>query len=96
MRLTILQHFAVCKDPPTVDNSDQKTVKEIKLLDGSSILSTIEYDCKDNYHINDKSKMAISCVSGTAKWNYTTLPVCLKGLFINLILKAERKTIFKY
>ena len=25
--------------------------------------------------------MVISCQSGSASWNYTSLPVCLKGLF---------------
>ena len=53
------------------------------MITNTLVPSTVEYVCNDNYRINDKSKMVISCALG-AIWNYTTLPECLKGLFRRL------------
>ena len=71
----------MCQDPPTVDNSVLREVNSVMLLSGDSTPSTYEYVCNNNYYIDDESKMVISCQSGSASWNYASLPVCLKGLF---------------
>ena len=71
----------MCEDPPTVDNSKIYKVKRETLMSGETTLSIYKYGCNYNYYIDDKSKRVVSCQSGSASWNYTTLPVCLKGLF---------------
>ena len=71
----------MCEDPPTVDNSVLNEVNSVLLQSGNNFINVYEYDCNDNYHIDDESKMVISCQSVSATWNYTSLPVCLKGLF---------------
>ena len=71
----------MCEDPPTVDNSVLVDVNSVLLQSGEYFTNIYEYDCNDNYHIDDESKMVISCQSVSATWNYTSLPVCLKGLF---------------
>ena len=71
----------MCKDPPTVDNAVLNEVKSEVLLSGESTISVYEYDCSENYYIDDKSKTVVSCQSGSASWNHTSLPVCLKGMF---------------
>ena len=71
----------MCEDPPTVDNSVLVDVNSVLLQSGEYFTNIYEYDCNDNYHIDDESKMVISCQSDSATWNYTSLPVCLKGLF---------------
>ena len=71
----------MCEDPPAVDNSELREVNSVMLLSGDKITSEYEYVCNNNYHIDDESKMMISCQSGSASWDYTSLPVCLRGLF---------------
>ena len=80
MFLITLIYLTECDDPPIVHNSEPRTTNAVRSITSGDIRSKIEYVCNDNYHINDKSKMVISCALG-AIWNYTSLPVCLKGKF---------------
>ena len=84
----------MCEDPQSVDNSEIIEVKSETLMSGETALSIYEYDCDDNYYIDDKSKMVIRCQSGSATWDITSLPVCLKGLFYLVYQKYEISKLF--